>query len=96
MAPAPLGDLDAEAAEFTALLVLHLREGFRIEIVAVGIKLGEHAVDRIFDEILAVDFADVLILDQGEHPAEGPELILGIPRIRQHVVVEYAAQEAAA
>jgi len=64
------GDLDAETAELTAGLHLHVAEAVRIHVTRMRIEAGQHAIDRRFDELAVVRFFDVIGAHALEHVAE--------------------------
>ena len=59
-------NLDADAAKFALVFLLHLAERIGIQVIGVRIKAGQHAVDRIFHQFLVGDRIDVLVT----HPLE--------------------------
>ncbi len=76
-------DLDAEAGEAAARLFLHAREVFSGHIARMRIKLGEHAVDRAFDELGVFRLLDVILVNLLENLAEEVELAEGVGRNRR-------------
>src|SRR5207244_9511911 len=54
---------------------LQLLERFLIEVGRMRIEAGEHAVDRLGDELLVLDRLDVVGLDRAEHFGERPQLL---------------------
>jgi hypothetical protein len=71
------GDFDAEAAEFTAGLHLHVFEIARVHITGMRIEMRDHAVDRGIDQFFIFHFADVIRADAFERVAEKIELTIG-------------------
>ena len=63
-------DLDPEAAEFALGLDLHVLERFGVHVGAVRIETGQHAVDRVLDQVLVIDRIDVFGADALHHVAE--------------------------
>ena len=70
-----LGHLDAHAAEFTLRPHLQVLERVRIQIGRMGVEAGEHAVDGVGDELLAINRLNVVALEIAEHLAEGTQFI---------------------
>ena len=60
-------DLDAEAAELALRADLQFLECLLVEIGRVRIEAGQHAVDRLGDELLVLDRLDIVALDRAEH-----------------------------
>src|SRR5215471_2763065 len=75
-------DLDAETAEASAGLDLHLLVAVRIEERAVRIEAAQGALDRVVDEVLRRDLVDVLVLHDGEDLGEELQLLVGLALIR--------------
>jgi hypothetical protein len=71
-------DLDADAAEATADVALEVGEFVFGDVVGERIEAGEHAVDGILEELLGVDVADVLFLDEAEDLDEPLGLLEGL------------------
>ena len=70
-------DLDAEATELTFGLDLHLLVVLRIEILGVRVERGQHAVDRVLDQVEVVDFLDVVVAHPFKNVAKQIELPIG-------------------
>ncbi len=68
-------DLDAQAAELALGADLQLAERLGVEIGRVRVEAGEHAVDRLGDELLVLDRLDVVGLDRAEHLGERAQLL---------------------
>ena len=81
-------DFDAEAAEFTAGLHLHVAEALGVHVAGMRIEAGQHATDRGFDQFAVVGLFDVIAANPFEHVAEQIELAIGIrgrgARARSH------------
>src|SRR6185503_19817109 len=71
-------DFDAEPAEFTARLHLHVAEALRVHVARMRIKAGEHPADGGFDELAVVGFLDVIAAHTFEHVAEKIELAISV------------------
>ena len=72
------GDLDAEAAELAARLHLHVAEALRVHVARMRIEPGEHAVDRLLDQLGVVRLLDIVGAHALEHVAEQIELPVGV------------------
>ena len=72
------GDLDAEPAEFAAGLHLHVPEALRIHVAGMRVEPGQHAVDRVLDQLAVVRLLDVVGAHALEHVAEQIELPVGV------------------
>ena len=81
-------DLDAETAELSARLHLHVAEALGIHIARMRIETSEHAADGRFDQLAVVGLFDVVATDPLEHIAEQIELAISIrgrgTRARSH------------
>jgi len=73
-----LGNLDAQTAELALGLHLHVAEGFRVHVGGVGVEAGEHAVDRVLDQVLVVDRVDVVAMHPLQHVAEQGQQAVGV------------------
>ena len=71
-------DFDAETAELAARLHLHVAEALRVHVARMRIEPGEHAVDRLLDQLGVVRLLDVVGADALEHVAEQIELPIGV------------------
>ena len=71
-------DLDAETAELTARLHLHVAEAVRIHVTRMRIKAGQHAVDGRFDELAVVGLFDIVGTLALEYVAEQIELPISV------------------
>ena len=81
-------DLDAEPAEFTAGLHLHVAKTLRVHVAGMRIEAGQHARDRGFDQLAVVGLLDIVAAHALEHVAEQIELAIGVrgrrTRARSH------------
>jgi hypothetical protein len=68
-------DLDAETAEFALGADLEVLEGLGVEIGGVRIQPGEHAADRVGDQLLVLHRLDVALLDRVEDVGIGAQLV---------------------
>ena len=68
-------DLDAEAAELALRADLQLLERFLVEVGRMRVEAGQHAVDRLGDELLVLDRLDVVRLDRAEDLGERTQLV---------------------
>src|SRR5690606_27622073 len=75
-------DLDAEAAELTPRLHLHVAEMLRAEISRMRVERRQHAVDRRLDELGVVRLLDIVGTNALQHVAEQVELPVNL-RIRR-------------
>src|SRR2546426_7998385 len=71
-------DLDAEAAEAALGVDLELLVEVRRQVGAVRVEGGKHPVDGALDQLLGLDLADVVLLDDGEDVGEGLEPLVGL------------------
>ena len=70
-------DLDAETAEASGGLHLHLAVALRIEEGRVRIEPAQRALDGVVDQVLGRNLVHVLVLDDREHLREKPKLLVG-------------------
>ena len=68
-------DLDAEAAELALGADLEVLERLGVEIGRVWIEPGQHAADRVGDQLLVFHRLDVTLLDRVEHVGVGTQLL---------------------
>ncbi|MHC2394761.1 hypothetical protein ACVIHB_009617 [Bradyrhizobium liaoningense] len=71
-------DLDAEAAELTAGLHLHVAEAFGVHVARMRIEAGEHAADGGFDQLGVIGLLDIIGAHALEDLAEQIELAIGV------------------
>ncbi|MGY3354607.1 hypothetical protein ACVWZK_001270 [Bradyrhizobium sp. GM0.4] len=71
-------DFDAEAAELTAGLHLHVAEALGVHVARMRIETGKHAADRGFDQLGVVGLLDIVRAHALEHVAEQIELAIGV------------------
>ncbi len=71
-------DLDAEAAELTAGLHLHVAEALGVHVARMRIEAGEHAADGGFDQLGVVGLLDIVGAHALEDVAEQIELTIGV------------------
>ena len=81
-------DLDAEPAELTAGLHLHVAKTLGVHVARMRIEAGQHARDRGFDQLAVVGLLDIVAAHALEHIAEQIELAIGVrgrgTRARSH------------
>ena len=79
-------DLDAEAAIFTLCLGAHVRGILGVHEGGVRIERGQHAVDRVLDQLLVFGFLDIIGAHALEDVTEDRKLLVGVcaGRIRGH------------
>ena len=68
--------LDAEPAELSARLHLHLAELFAVHVGRMRVERREHAVDGILDQLVVVRLLDVVGADARQHGAEQIEVLV--------------------
>src|SRR6185312_14873673 len=73
-------DFDAEPAEFSAGLHLHVAEALGIHVAGMRIEAGQHAADRGLDQLAVVGLLDIVAADPLEHVAEQIKLAIGVRR----------------
>ena len=74
---------DAETAEFTARLHLHVAEILRAHVGRMRVERRQHAVDRVFDQLRVVGLFDVVGADALKHVAEQIELAIKFGVLRR-------------
>src|SRR5262249_55964400 len=72
-------DLDAETAEASGGLHLHLAVALRIEEGRVRIEPAQRALDGVVNQVLGRNLVHVLVLDDREHLREEPKLLVVRP-----------------
>ena len=75
-------DFDAQAAEFALRAHLQIFETFGVQIRGMRVQPGQHAVDRLGDQLLVFHRLDVIALDAGEHIGKGTQLLDRQRRLR--------------
>ena len=68
---------DADAAERSLGLDLHVGEGLGVHVAGVRIEIGDHAFDRGVDQLAVVDGAHIVGAHALERIAEQIELAIG-------------------
>ncbi|MGY4448808.1 hypothetical protein ACVWZR_003468 [Bradyrhizobium sp. i1.3.1] len=71
-------DFDAEAAELTAGLHLHVAEALGVHVARMRIEAGEHAADGGFDQLRVIGLLDIVRAHALEHIAEQIELAISV------------------
>ncbi len=72
------GDLKAKAAELALGLHLHVGPLLLVHVRAVGVEAGEHAVQRVLDQVAVLDRLDVVGADLLEYVAEQGQQMVGV------------------
>jgi hypothetical protein len=75
-------DLDAQPAEAARGLDLHLPIALGVQERAVRVQAAQSALDGAVDQLLGRHFVYVLVLDDGQHLGEQPELLVRRPVLR--------------
>ena len=70
-------DLDAEAAEFTLRVVLHVGEIIGVQVAGMGVERCQHPVDGGLDQLLLVHFLHIGGTGALEHVSEQVEIFVG-------------------